>query len=215
MISPRSFLRVVFAFTNLLFVAACVAGAPPQLEPTNTQPDVLPNQLEPGAVPTVVENALSPTPTVPPDWVNFPSESPLFSLYHPPGWTVMPDGFHVDFQSPSGYAWAEVDLLSSENPGLDGELLASGGDLTKLLSQLELALRENGSFGVAESLTRNSGGSLWVIEGKHESFGDNVVIAFVSSGSTTFQFIGHQGDPTEDWLRLKTIYRQMIESMSF
>ena len=172
--TTKSMYRAVFACTIVLFVAACADGVPPQPELTNSQPEAQSTNLAPGAVPIVIASVIPPTPSYPPDWVQFSSESPRYLIYHATGWTVTAEGFHVEFQSPSGYAWAEVDLLSPENPGLAGEPLASGGDITQLAAQLESALKENGSFGEAESLTTIGGGSVWLIEGTHETFGDNV-----------------------------------------
>ena len=93
--------------------------------------------------------------------------------------------------------------------------MVAGGDLAQLSPQLEQALRDNGIFGDSVTFVTSGGGSCWRIEGHHDSFNDNVVVALVASEGKIMHFVGHQGDSSEDWDSLKTIYSQMIDSLSF
>ena len=207
--------RVVLAWEIVILGAACSTTGPSLPTPIATQNQGQTTPSGPGQIPADIITAAAPTPSFPPDWEAFYGETPKVSLYHAPGWTVSSSEYHIEFDPPSGFAWAEIDWLSPDNPGLAGEPLASGGELSQLSSQLEAALKDNGTFKEPESIGTIGGGLAWLIEGYHESYGDNIIVGLVSSGETAVQFIGHQGDPSEDWERLRDIYRQMIQSISF
>lgn len=168
--------------------------------------------------PTAVNQNLSgttpagpPTPAYPVDWIKFTNTSPAFSIYGPPAWIVASTGEHFELHPPSGYAWVDLDWLSENNPALAGEALTSGADT----NQLELALRENGTFGEPRTIKTAAGGTAWMIDGYYDRFEDNVLVAIITSGDNAIEFIGHQGDPSEDWDSQKVMYQTMVDSISF
>ncbi len=211
MIRPNRIFTVVPLLMLTLLVLACniiqpapgtVTDAPPQAGNIASPPALT-------AAPTLL-----PTPAVPADWVAFSSQTPPLSVYHPTDWSpTVIDDHQVELRPAAGYAWMEISLIDSTNPGPAGVAFSPGADTAPFMSSLLVALREDGTFDEPIQLPTRSGQSAWVITGHNDRFDDNAVIGVLVFPDHALLMIGHQGDTSEDWSGLKAAYEHIIQSV--
>lgn len=129
---------------------------------------------------------------IPEGWVESVEAQSQLTVYHPPGWEIIPVSAHkLDLQDADGKTWVEIVKLTPETAPEWGLNYTTGASGNEILTTLVEASQEDAEWSELTSAFAQDGREIWFAEGTNSLLGQRVWLGIQAGDEHAVIMLGH------------------------